>query len=339
MREQRPFWPKQMDAWVIRRRRSDVNRKRSSAGGRSQRVTKRRRISLRAGVAVIGGRAAGALSRRLHLGGGTSIVGFVAQRFYPGIVGHLAGQLEHGSVMVTGTNGKTTTSGFIAAILRDAGLRVWHNREGSNLMGGVASTLIMRALPTGHLRGEGRAISIFEVDEAVVPQAMQAVPPRVAVFTNLFRDQLDRYGEVDSVAARWRQAVESLPASTTLILNADDPTVAYLGELSTGQVIYFGLDDPTIDLAVQGSASERHQVIDTRTCPRGGSEYTNTLRLYSHMGHYHCANCGLARPQPYIRAINVHSEGFDRIRVRVATATVERDVVIPLPGLYNVYNT
>src|SRR6266704_1023567 len=211
MREQRPFWPKQLDAWVIRRRRSE-------------RVTKRRRTSLRAGVAVIGGRAAGALSRRLHLGGGTSIVGIVAQRLYPGIVGHLAGQLEHGSVMVTGTNGKTTTSGFIAAILRDAGLRVWHNREGSNLMSGVASSLVIRALPNGNLRGKGRAISILEIDEAVVSQAVQTIPPRVAVFTNLFRDQLDRYGEVDTVAARWRGAVESLPASTTLVLNADDPT-------------------------------------------------------------------------------------------------------------------
>jgi lipid II isoglutaminyl synthase (glutamine-hydrolysing) len=339
MREQRPFWPKQLDAWVIRRRRSEVNRKQSSAGDRSQRVTKRRRTSLRAGVAVIGGRAAGALSRRLHLGGGTSIVGIVAQRLYPGIVGHLAGQLEHGSVMVTGTNGKTTTSGFIAAILRDAGLRVWHNREGSNLMSGVASSLVIRALPNGNLRGKGRAISILEIDEAVVSQAVQTIPPRVAVFTNLFRDQLDRYGEVDTVAARWRGAVESLPASTTLVLNADDPTIAYLGELFKGQVIYFGIDDPTVDLARQGNASERHQVIDTRTCQRCGSEYTYTLRLYSHMGHYHCSNCGLVRPRPDIRAINIHPEGFDRLRVRVATATVEHDVVVPLPGLYNVYNT
>ncbi len=339
MREQRPFWPKQLDAWVIRRRRSEVNRKQSSAGDRNQRVMKRRRTSLRAGVAVIGGRAAGALSRRLHLGGGTSIVGIVAQRLYPGIVGHLAGQLEHGSVMVTGTNGKTTTSGFIAAILRDAGLRVWHNREGSNLMSGVASSLVIRALPNGNLRGKGRAISILEIDEAVVSQAVQTIPPRVAVFTNLFRDQLDRYGEVDTVAARWRGAVESLPASTTLVLNADDPTIAYLGELCKGQVIYFGIDDPTVDLARQGKASERHQVIDTRTCQRCGSEYTYTLRLYSHMGHYHCSNCGLVRPQPDIRAINIHPEGFDRLRVRVATATVEHDVVVPLPGLYNVYNT
>src|ERR1019366_1886158 len=100
---------------------------------------RRRPSSLRAGLAVVAGRTAGALSRRFHVGGGTSIVGIVAQRVYPDIVEHLATQLEYGSVLVTGTNGKTTTSSFISAILRDGGLRVWRNREGSNLMRGVAS--------------------------------------------------------------------------------------------------------------------------------------------------------------------------------------------------------
>lgn len=341
MRKQKPSPSEQRGVRVILWHRKGVSRKpfvASPSGSTSQRTTRHRRISLRAGVAVLGGRIAGALSRRLHLGGGTTIAGIVAQRLYPDIVGHLAAQLEHGSVVVTGTNGKTTTSGFIAAILRDAGLRVWHNREGSNLMSGLASALVIRALPTGNLRGKGRAISIFEVDEAIVPQAVQAIPPRVAVFTNLFRDQLDRYGEVDSVAARWREAVRTLPASTTLVLNADDPTIAHLGELSMGQVLYFGVDDPSLDLTRQGISSERHQVIDTRTCPRCGNEYTYTLRIYSHMGHYHCTNCGLARPQPDIRAIEVHSEGFDRLRVRVAVSTVEHEVVIPLPGLYNIYN-
>ena len=310
----------------------------AGSAGTTSKGHKKRRISLRAGLAVVGGRAAGALSRRLHLGGGTSITGIVAQRVYPDIVGHLASELEHGSIVVTGTNGKTTTSGFLAAILRDAGLRVWHNREGSNLMGGVASTLIMRALPTGHLRGEGRAISIFEVDEAVVPQAVQAIPPRIAVFTNLFRDQLDRYGEVDSVAARWRQAVETLPISTILVLNADDPTIAHLGASFSGQVLYFGIDDPAFDHGTQGTSTGRHQVIDTRTCPRCGSDYTYTTRLYSHMGHYICTNCGLARPQPDIRVVGVHPESFDRLRIQVAIATQQHEVVIPLPGLYNIYN-
>ncbi|HEY6410074.1 MAG TPA: MurT ligase domain-containing protein, partial [Ktedonobacteraceae bacterium] len=304
----------------------------------------RRRTSLRAGLAVVGGRTVGALSRRLHIGGGTSVVGLVAQRVYPDIVGHLATQLEHGSVVVTGTNGKTTTSGFVAAILSDAGLRVWRNREGSNLMGGIASSLVIRALPNGHLRRDGRAISILEVDEAVVPQALQSVSARVVTFTNLFRDQLDRYGEVDSVAARWQQAIKALSTDTVLVLNADDPTTAFLGEMFAGRVLYFGIDDPTLDLTAQQKNDERHQVIDTRTCPKCGGEYSYELRFFSHMGHYQCTSCGRQRPQPDVRAVNVQSDDFDRLRIQiassVATATTkqQQEIVIPLPGLYNVYN-
>jgi UDP-N-acetylmuramyl tripeptide synthase len=262
----------------------------------------------------------------------------VAQRLYPNIVSHLANQLEHGTITVTGTNGKTTTSGFIAAILSDAGLRVWRNREGSNLMSGVASALIMRARPTGNLRRGGRAISILEIDEAVMPQIVRSIPPRVAVFTNLFRDQLDRYGEVDTVAALWHQTVDVLPDGTTLVLNADDPTTGNLGASFAGQVLYFGIDDPSLDLAAHGNSSERHQVIDTRTCPRCGGEYTYSLHFYSHMGHYSCTNCGLARPQPDVRALKVYTDGFDRLRIQVETPIQQGEIVIPLPGLYNIYN-
>jgi len=314
------------------------------ARGQRRLPRSKRRPSLRAGLAVVGGRTAGALSRRLHLGGGTSIVGLVAQRVYPDIVGHLATQLEHGSVIVTGTNGKTTTSGFIAAVLSDAGLRVWRNREGSNLMGGVASSLVIRALPNGNLRREGRAISILEVDEAVMPQILQTVPARVVVFTNLFRDQLDRYGEVDSVAARWQQALGTLSTDTILVLNADDPTTAHLGEAFGGRVLYFGIDDPALDLKAQHDEGERHQVIDTRICPKCGGEYSYDLRFFSHMGHYHCAHCGNQRPQPDVRAVKVQSDDFDRTRMQVSsslmagTSKQQQEIVIPLPGIYNVYN-
>ena len=314
------------------------------ARGQRRLPRSKRRPSLRAGLAVVGGRTAGALSRRLHLGGGTSIVGLVAQRVYPDIVGHLATQLEHGSVIVTGTNGKTTTSGFIAAVLSDAGLRVWRNREGSNLMGGIASSLVIRAQPNGNLRREGRAISILEVDEAVMPQILQTVPARVVVFTNLFRDQLDRYGEVDSVAARWQQALGTLSTDTILVLNADDPTTAHLGEAFGGRILYFGIDDPALDLKAQHDEEERHQVIDTRTCPKCGGEYSYDLRFFSHMGHYHCPHCGNQRPQPDVRAVKVQSDEFDRTRMQVSsslmagTSKQQQEIVIPLPGIYNVYN-
>jgi UDP-N-acetylmuramyl tripeptide synthase len=322
----------------VKKQQSNTEEKQSAAGHKTiegHRYTKRRRSSLRAGLAVLGGRAAGALSRRLHLGGGTSIAGVVAQRLYPDIVGHLSTQLHYGSVMVTGTNGKTTTSGFIAAILSDAGLRVWRNREGSNLMGGVAGALVIRAQPNGSLRRSGQAISVFEVDEAVVPQFVESVPPRVAVFNNLFRDQLDRYGEVDSVTSRWQQAVHRLTESTILVLNADDPGVASLGEGFTGQVVHFGIDDPALDIS---ASSERHQTIDTRICTHCGADYNYTMRFYSHTGHYSCPACGYSRPKPQVRAVKVINDGFDRLRVEIETPEQRGEIVIPLPGLYNVYN-
>ncbi|HEV2658984.1 MAG TPA: MurT ligase domain-containing protein, partial [Ktedonobacteraceae bacterium] len=296
-----------------------------------------RRAAFNAGLAVIAGRTVGALSRRLHMGGGTSIVGVVAQRVYPGIVAHLATQLEYGCVLVTGTNGKTTTSSFITAILRDGGLRVWRNREGSNLERGVASSLVIRALPNGQLRRSGRAISVLEIDEAALPHLVQQLPARVVVFTNLFRDQLDRYGEVDSVATFWRNAISQLPQTTTLVLNADDPGVAFLGESFAGKKVYYGIDDLALNQLTDAETA-RYQVMDTRTCPRCGGEFVYDARFYSHMGHYHCPQCGLRRPEPDIRAVQVQHDTFDRQRVQVMAGTSQQEVVIPLPGLYNIYN-
>ncbi|TMC97633.1 MAG: DUF1727 domain-containing protein [Chloroflexi bacterium] len=211
-------------------------------------------------------------------------------------------------------------------------------------MGGIASSLVIRAQPNGNLRREGRAISILEVDEAVMPQILQTVPARVVVFTNLFRDQLDRYGEVDSVAARWQQALGTLSTDTILVLNTDDPTTAHLGEAFGGRVLYFGIDDPALDLKAQHDEGERHQVIDTRICPKCGGEYSYDLRFFSHMGHYHCAHCGNQRPQPDVRAVKVQSDEFDRTRMQVSsslmagTSKQQQEIVIPLPGIYNVYN-
>ncbi len=306
----------------------------------SKKLRGRGSSSWQAGLAVVLGRAAGAISRRIHLGGGTSIVGVVAQRVYPPIVEHLARQLEHGSFVITGTNGKTTTSSFIAAILRDAGLRVWQNREGSNLMRGVASSLVIRALPSGRLRRSGKAVAVLEIDEAALPQVVRAVTPRVAVFTNLFRDQLDRYGEVDSVITYWKQAVTILSPDTTLVLNADDPSVAYLGTAFTGRVLYYGIDDLSLESIQQQDTTLRHQVIDAHTCPRCGNEFTYTARFYSHMGHYFCPSCDYTRPKVDVRAIHVQTDAFDRLRVQIddTTTTQQKEVVVPLPGIYNVYN-
>lgn len=340
MRKSRPSQPASQETNDIHPQARQMRRKPLAARRPDTRSAHQgqRRQMLGPGLAIIAGRTAGAVSRRLHLGGGTSIAGMVARRIYPNIIGHLAQQLEHGSILVTGTNGKTTTSSLIATILNDSGLRVWNNREGSNLMRGIATALVIRALPNGNLRLSGRAISIMEVDEAVVPQIVKEISPRVMVFSNLFRDQLDRYGEVDSVIGHWKRAISLLPATTTLVLNADDPAIANLGHGFAGRIVYYGVEDLSLSLQDQGTEEQHHQVVDARTCPNCGSDYIYDARFYSHMGHYHCPSCGQHRPQPDVRITHVQPDSFDRWQVQVSTDTDQHDLVIPLPGFYNVYN-
>jgi UDP-N-acetylmuramyl tripeptide synthase len=275
----------------------------------------------------------------MRMGGGTSLPGLVARRVAPDIVGYLASQLAHGSVVITGTNGKTTTSGLTAYVLRAGGMRVWRNREGANLMQGITSALTIRAKPTGSLRWHGDAAAVFEVDEAAVPQAVVELRPRVIAITNLFRDQLDRYGEVDTVAERWRTALAGLSAATTLVLNADDPAVASLAAADgANQVISFGVDEAPAEPEPVATSRGSVEVIDTRTCPRCHSALEFSARFYSHVGHWACTGCDFARPVPSVRARSIVSEGLDAVHFTLVTDEGEQAVRVELPGLYNVYN-
>ena len=292
------------------------------------------RLRARAVAAVFAGRASGALVRRLHIGGGTSLPGLIAHYADPHLIAHLGEQLAYGSVVITGTNGKTTTSGLVSNVLRETGLRIWRNREGSNLARGVATALLMRARPSGRLRDKGEAAFVFEVDEAAFPQVIAELQPRVIVVTNLFRDQLDRYGEVDTVAEKWRATLRRLPATTTLILNADDPAVAALADSHRGQALYLGVEEAP-------SAGERGpdaDVVDTRTCPRCRAPLVFSRRFYSHVGHWACPHCGFSRPMPTVFARSVHSAGLEEALFTLVTPSGEREERVGLPGLYNVYN-
>lgn len=290
---------------------------------------------MRAAAAVILGRTAGATLRRLRLGGGTSLPGLIATTIDPDLASYLGAQLRHGSAVVTGTNGKTTTSGLLAAVLRDAGLRVWHNREGANLLRGITASLMMRAGSTGRLRARGAAVAVFEVDEEAFGLVVPRLHPRVIVVNNLFRDQLDRYGEVDLVAERWRTILANVPTSTVLALNADDPTVAALADGLPLEAVYFGVEDPGASTPSRDASGE---VIDTRTCPRCHATLEYSRRFYSHVGHWSCPACGFARPQPAFRALAVEARDLDAMSFRLETPEGAATVTLGLPGLYNVYN-
>jgi UDP-N-acetylmuramyl tripeptide synthase len=282
-------------------------------------------------AALLAGRAAGFASRALRRGGGTALPGLVAEALAPGLAAELASQLGSGSLVVTGTNGKTTTARMVAGIASTAGLQPLPNRSGSNLMRGIATALMDEADVRGRLRDGPRRLGVFEVDEATLPQAVEALRPRVLLFTNLFRDQLDRYGEVDSVAARWRRTLESSDPSTAVILNADDPSVAALADVAPGKVVCYGLDDPSAGLACAEHAA------DARWCPSCGSDYRYSVLFYGHVGHWFCPGCGRSRPAPQVRATAVTSEGC-RTAVAVETPVGRLSLSLALSGLYNAYN-
>jgi UDP-N-acetylmuramyl tripeptide synthase len=291
-------------------------------------------------AAIAAGKAAAAASRLLGRGGGTAIAGLVALRVDPGIVRALAAQAGAGAIAVTGTNGKTTTSLMLSRIATAAGLRPLHNRSGSNLMRGVAAMLVQEATLAGAIPDAAQRLAILEVDEATLPEITSAVAPRVILFTNLFRDQLDRYGEVDTVANLWERALAGADSkqqtanskgAAAIVLNADDPAVAHLGRGAAGRVVYYGVDD----VSAAGPGDEHAS--DFRTCLDCGAELAYTATFYGHIGHWRCAACGNARPAPDVRATRV-ALGDDVTSLTIATPDGELTITLPLAGLYNAYN-
>jgi UDP-N-acetylmuramyl tripeptide synthase len=279
-------------------------------------------------AALLAGRAAAGLSRRFGLGGGTVISGHLVPRIAPDALSCVVGRLPHGSVVVSGTNGKTTTARLIAHLLRGSDLRPLHNRAGANLITGLVSAVVSQT----SLGGDPRAdVGLFEVDEATLPSAVRLLQPRVVLLNNVFRDQLDRYGEVHFIHETWRQGLKALPSSSNLILNADDPLVAALGE-GRPNVTYFGLGDPALGVERPPHAA------DARLCMRCGQRYEVTVAFYGHLGYYRCPACGLARPEPQVVATECEFLGDSGTRVRIETPVGPLSVQLRLPGLYNVYN-
>ena len=286
----------------------------------------------RAWLAICAGRLVGAASRALRRGGGTAVGGLVALRLDPALPRRLAGRLGHGGVIVTGTNGKTTTSHMLAAIAEQAGLWPLANASGSNLMRGITAALIAETNALGQVSNAGERLGVFEVDEATLPEAASALAPRAIVFMNLFRDQLDRYGEVDTVAQLWQRTVAALPASTTLVLCADDPAVASLARAASGRVLTYGIED------ARGGVNELEHASDYRFCLVCGAELLYETAFYGHVGHWRCPSCGNARPRPDVAAVCVEPASPRSTRLTVTTTAGELRVELPLAGLYNVEN-
>jgi UDP-N-acetylmuramyl tripeptide synthase len=286
---------------------------------------------LRAKIALA--RASGRLSRLSRRGGGTSLPGKLLLRLAPDAIGRLGAELPRGSVVVSATNGKTTTTGMIASVLARAGIVVAHNRAGANMPGGVATALLERSRRRGVERAE---LGLFEVDEAWVETIVEQLRPQTLVLGNLFRDQLDRYGELEKLAENWARLVEAPARPRVLVLNADDPLVADLGETPAGErragALYFGVEDGSHALPALEHA------FDAKHCRRCGHAYVYSAAYLGHLGVYACPNCGHARPKPAIAATRVELSGMAGSQLTVSTPEGEIELTLPLPGLYNVYN-
>jgi UDP-N-acetylmuramyl tripeptide synthase len=247
-------------------------------------------------------------------------------RLEPEAIARLGDGLDGGTTLVSATNGKTTTAGMIAAILAADGRRPVHNRAGSNMTWGVATAL---------LEQRGRE-GLFEVDEAWLPRVAAQLQPSLIVLGNLFRDQLDRYGEMEALADEWAATVEARSGAAAFALNADDPLIADLGgdseERPRDGVTYFGIEDASQALP------ELQHAFDAKHCRRCGHPYAYERAFVGHLGHYSCPHCGAERPRPDVAATRIELRGMSGSSATVSTPAGEIELELPLPGLYNVYN-
>jgi UDP-N-acetylmuramyl tripeptide synthase len=278
-------------------------------------------MGLRLGLEAMAARAVGTVSRAAGKGGGTTLPGKLLWKVDPDAVDKLAAKLPAGVVLFSATNGKTTTVAMAARILGQDHRLAW-NRAGANLLSGLASALVSTR------DGE---LGLFEVDEGALPEAIARTRPRVVSLANLFRDQLDRYGELEIIAERWRVAVDRLPDGTTLVVNADDPVLAELGE-GRERVLRFGLDDPR-----HARATLQHAA-DSKYCVRCGQPYVYEAAYVGHLGDYRCPACGHERPPLDVAGRDIELIGLTGSRFQLETPHGSTSVELGLPGLYNVYN-
>ncbi|HXH36983.1 MAG TPA: Mur ligase family protein, partial [Plantibacter sp.] len=278
-------------------------------------------MSARLAVESLAARAAARLSRLAGTGGGTTLPGKLLWKLDPGAIDALAARLPQGAVTVSATNGKTTTTAMVAEILGPRTKLAW-NRSGANLVSGVASTL---------LDARDAELGLLEVDEAALPEVARRVRPRALLLGNLFRDQLDRYGELEHVADGWRTMVAGMGSEATLVVNGDDPQVGDLGR-DRGSTVVYGLDDPR-----HARAAMQHAA-DSRYCIRCGHPYDFAAAYVGHLGDYSCPSCGHSRPELRIAARAIELNGLESASFELVTPAGSIRVALRLPGLYNVYN-
>jgi lipid II isoglutaminyl synthase (glutamine-hydrolysing) len=286
------------------------------------------RLTPRLFTSLVAGKLIAHASRTLQAGGGTSLPGVIAEKVMPDVLAQVGARVRGRTVLVAGSNGKTTTARFAAALLRGEGESVVTNSSGANLLQGVTSTLIAAA----DLRGRVGATSlVIEVDEGALPRVAADLAPDVLVATDLFRDQLDRFGEIYAVAALFQAVVDALPQESAWVFNADDPLVSSL-ELGPGRRrIAFGLD-------LDRSTDELSSAADTIRCPRCRSDLAFDAVYLSHLGRYRCPACGFERPALDVAVTSIEADAIDHVELTVRTPWGELGLSIPQGGTHIAYD-
>ncbi|MGH7918828.1 MAG: MurT ligase domain-containing protein [Candidatus Dormibacteraceae bacterium] len=280
---------------------------------------------IRQAAAVLAGKATGGLSRLSRRGAGATFPGDVARAVDPGVLRKLAAGFREGAVLITGTNGKTTTSRLVASLLERPDRPVVANRTGANLIWGATAAAVQAASASGRLRADW---GVFEIDEATLPQAVEEIRPRAVLVGNLFRDQLDRYGELETLAQRVGEALATLPRGSRVVLNADDPRLGWMGAQLDTAPLWYGLDDRSV------SAPTLPHAADARTCPRCGTALEFTAVYVGHDGEYVCPRGDFRRPRLDVAGTEIRLEGLEGIHLRAAGTPLQTT----LGGLYNAYN-
>jgi UDP-N-acetylmuramyl tripeptide synthase len=289
------------------------------------------KLDFRLSMALAASKASAGLIRRLGRGGGTSAPGLVAERLDPDLLTKLTIKLADGAIVVAGTNGKTTTSRMIADMLSAASRTVVHNRSGSNLVRGVVSAFVAQATFRGHPGGD---VAVIETDEAALPEIVRLTQPRIILLNNLFRDQLDRYGELDTIARKWRAALQVLGTGTTIVVNADDPALVTLTDDLRAPRITFGLNEGRYRLDALPHAA------DAVTCRICGADLAYHAHYVSHLGEWYCPSCGRARPSLDVEGGHIELRGVESLSIAVRSDEgAHYRFEAGVPGLYNAYNT
>ncbi len=268
---------------------------------------------------------------RMNAGGGTNLPGRIARKIHPLILAELIGQTKKDIIVVTGTNGKTTTAGFISGILNSADNTVAHNKMGANMLPGITCAIIDNASLTGKM---DKDYTLLEIDEAYCTKAVDEFAPDLFLVTNLFRDQLDRYGELDTTAKKIREAIEKTAAKkrVKVALNADDPIVSFIcKDVDNVDTLFYGFEK--IQFLNQESNIAGAKEVAACSC---GCKLEYKKIFYGHVGHY---NCGCGKHRPDVEVIANATIDINHTDLNIfSEETGEFNVRLNMPGLYNAYN-